>query len=113
MFNKIKTLKAKDALSHNIWTYLVELIPSKTIQEDWFDSSVLTRYGKKEVAKKGYNPVKHGRPSHNPLLAFLNRGKYVIHMWNRSGNVTSRKNIVAFFSASYERIRGSTALQLR
>jgi len=107
MFNKIKTVKAADVLSHNIWAYIVELIPWKTILEDWltFDSSVLTRYGEQEGAKKGYNPAKHGRPSHNPLLAFLNRSRYVIHMWNRSGNVASWNNIIAFFSASYERIR--------
>lgn len=106
MFNKIKTVKAADALSHAIWTYLVELIQWKTIQGDWltFDSSVVTRYGEQEGAKKGYNPVKHGRPSHNPLLAFLNRSKYVIHLWNRSGNVASWNNIIAFFSDAYMRV---------
>lgn len=107
MFNKLKDLKTADALSRNIWAYLAQLIPWKAIGEDWltFDSSVLIRYGEQEGAKKGYNPAKHGRPSHSPLLAFLNRGKYVIHLWNRSGNVTSWNNILAFFTASYERIR--------
>lgn len=107
MFNRIKTVKTADILSSNIWMYLTELIPWKTILEDWltFDSSVLTRYGEQEGAKKGYNPVKHGRPSHNPLLAFLNRSKYVIHLWNRSGNVSSWNNIISFFTSSYERIR--------
>ncbi len=106
MFNKLKTVKAADALSHSIWTYLAELIPWNTIQEDWltFDSSVLPRYGEQEGAKKGYNPAKHGRPSHHPLLAFLNRSKYVIHLWNRSGNVASWNNILAFFADSYNRI---------
>lgn len=37
---------------------------------DW-DSTVLTRYGKQEDAKIGYNPVKRGRPSHHPLLAVV------------------------------------------
>lgn len=84
----------------------MELIPWKTIQEDrlTFDSSVLPRYGEQEGAKKGYNPIKHGRPSHNPLLAFLNRSKHVIHLWNRSGNVASWNNIIAFFASSYELI---------
>lgn len=106
MFNKLKNIKAADALSRNIWAYLAELIPWNTIQEDWltFDSSVLPRYGEQEGAKKGYNPVKHGRPSHHPLLAFLNRSKYVIHLWNRSGNVASWNNILAFFTDSYNRI---------
>jgi hypothetical protein len=107
MFNKLKTIKAADVLSRNVWAYLTQLIPWETIREDWltFDSSVLTRYGEQEGAKKGYNPAKHGRPSHNPLLAFLNRSKYVIHLWNRSGNVASWNNIVAFFADSYECIR--------
>ncbi|MDP2969133.1 MAG: IS1380 family transposase [Deltaproteobacteria bacterium] len=108
MFNKLKSLKTAEVLSRNVWAYLVQLIPWKTIGEDWltFDSSVLVRYGEQEGVKKGYNPAKHGRPSHSPLLAFLNRGKYVIHLWNRSGNVTSWNNILAFFDASYDRIRG-------
>lgn len=113
MFGKLKNIKAADTLSRNIWVYLEELIPWNTIQEDWltFDSSVLPRYGEQEGAKKGYNPAKHGRPSHNPLLAFLNRNRYVIHLWNRSGNVAPWNNIVAFFSASYERIRTHIRVQ--
>lgn len=106
MFNKLKSIKAADILSRNVWEYLSQLIPWDTIQEDWltFDSSVLPRYGEQEGAKRGYNPAKHGRPSHSPLLAFLNRSKYVIHLWNRSGNVASWNNILAFFAASHERI---------
>jgi hypothetical protein len=106
MFNKLQTVKAADILSRNVWEYLSGIIPWKAIVEDWltFDSSVLPRYGEQEGAKRGYNPAKHGRPSHSPLLAFLNRSKYVIHLWNRSGNVASWNNILAFFDASYERI---------
>jgi hypothetical protein len=107
MFNKLKNIRAADELSRNVWAYLSECIPWNTIQEDWltFDSSVIPRYGEQEGAKKGYNPAKHGRPSHSPLLAFLNRSKYVIHLWNRSGNVASWNNILAFFADSYTRIR--------
>jgi len=107
MFNKLKNLKTADVLSCNVWAYLTQLIPWKTIGEDWltFDSTVLLRYGEQEGAKRGYNPVKHGRPSHSPLLAFLNKSKYVIHLWNRSGNVATWNNILAFFTASYDRIR--------
>ena len=75
MFNKLTTVKKADTLSFNVWAYLSRLIPWGSIQEDWltFDSSVLPRYGEQEGAKRGYNPGKHGRPSHSPLLAFLNR----------------------------------------
>jgi hypothetical protein len=107
MFNKLKTVGMAEAFSCNVWTYLCRLIPWNTIQEDWltFDSTVLHRYGEQEGAKRGYNPAKHGRPSHSPLLAFLNKSKYVIHLWNRSGNVASWNNILAFFTDSYDRIR--------
>jgi hypothetical protein len=106
MFGKLTTIKAADVLSRNVWAYLSTLIPWNTIREDWltFDSSVLPRYGEQEGARKGYNPTRHGRPSHSPLLAFLNGSKYVIHLWNRSGNVASWNNILAFFTDSYERI---------
>lgn len=107
MFNKLKTIKTAETLSSNVWAYLSRLIPWSSITEDWltFDSTVLLRYGEQEGAKKGYNPLKHGRPSHSPLIAFLNKSKYVIHLWNRSGNVASWNNIFAFFTNSYGRIR--------
>jgi hypothetical protein len=84
MFNRFKRSKSADVLSQNVWAYLSQLIPWNTIREDWltFDSSVLPRHGEQEGAQKGYNPAKHGRPSRSPLLAFLNRSKYVIHLWN-------------------------------
>ncbi len=107
LFAKIKSLTGADTLSQNVWAYLAGLIPWEEIREDWltFDSSVLPRYGTQEGAKKGYNPTKHGRPSHSPLFAFLNKSKYVVHLWNRSGNVASWNNIVAFFTASYARVQ--------
>ncbi len=59
------------------------------------DSTVLTRYGKQQGAKKGYNPQKRGRRSHHPLLAFLGCG-YVVNLWNRSGNTSSGEGCVPF-----------------
>ena len=35
------------------------------------DSSVLTRYGEQQGAKRGYNVKKPGRKSHHPLMAFV------------------------------------------
>ena len=49
------------------------------------DSSVWTRYGKQEGAKKGYNPKKRGRLSHHPLLAFVAEMKMVTNFWLRPG----------------------------
>jgi hypothetical protein len=112
LFTKIKSLTCAETVSQNVWTYLAQLIPWETIGEDWltFDSTVLVRFGVQEGARKGYNPAKHGRPSHSPLFAFLNRSRYVIHLWMRSGNVASWNNIVAFFSASYARVQSHIKL---
>ncbi len=60
------------------------------------DSSVVTRYGKQQGAHKGYNPKKKGRPSHHPLLAFVDSG-YVVNLWNRSGDVSSGQESHSFF----------------
>jgi len=63
------------------------------------DSSVITRYGQQQGAKKGYNPKKPGRPSHHPLMAFLGCG-YVINLWNRAGDAHAGQGAVDFFRQS-------------
>jgi hypothetical protein len=75
-----------------------ELVRWEGIREDNLnlDSSVLTRYGEQEAAKKGYNPKKPGRPSHHPLIAFLGSG-YTVNLWNRAGNVRSGQSAREFF----------------
>lgn len=60
------------------------------------DSTVCTRYGKQEGAKKGYNPNKPGRASHHPLKASVGRG-YVVNLWNRSGNTHTAHQVALFF----------------
>jgi hypothetical protein len=54
MFNKLKTVKAADALSRNVWAYLSAFIPWDAIREDWLtsDSSILPRYGEQEGGTK-------------------------------------------------------------
>ena len=107
-FKKIKKMKEVEAMSEGLWKYLSKLIPWEAIKEDWltFDSTVLERYGKQEGAKRGYNPKKKGRGSHSPLLAFLNRSKYVVNLWNRPGNVASWNNIIGFFENTWQRLQG-------
>ena len=61
-----------------------------------FDSSVIVRYGKQEGARKGYNPNKKGRFSHNPLIAFIDSG-LIVNLWNRPGNSSSGGGIIEFF----------------
>lgn len=108
LFKKIRKLKEVEMMSEGLWEYLKRLIPWKDLKEDWltFDSTVLERYGKQEGVKRGYNPKKKGRGSHSPLLAFLNRSKYVVHLWNRPGNVASWNNIIGFFESTWQRVNG-------
>jgi hypothetical protein len=104
LFRKMNSQTAVNELSEGLWDRLSKLIRWEKIGEEWltFDSTVLERYVNQEGAKRGYNPKKKGRASHSPLLAFLNKSKYVVHLWNRSGNVISHNNIVGFFTTSYE-----------
>ena len=60
------------------------------------DSSVITRYGSQQGAKKGYNPKKKGRKSHHPIIAFVNDVKMVANFWLRSGDTSSANNFVGF-----------------
>lgn len=69
------------------------------------DSSVMTRYGKQEGAKKGYNPKKKGRNSHHPLIAFIDEVKLVANMWLRSGDTSSANNFLAFLEDTLSKLR--------
>lgn len=60
------------------------------------DSSVITRYGTQEGAKKGYNPKKKGRNSHHPIIAFVNDVRMVANFWLRSGDTGSANNFIGF-----------------
>lgn len=106
-FNKIKTMWESDQVSEGVWNYIKGIVDWGRIKSDWlsFDSTVVTRYGKQEGAEKGYNPAKKGRPSHHPLLAFLNESRMVLNIWNRSGNTSSGNNIIDFFLSVYARVQ--------
>jgi hypothetical protein len=53
------------------------------------DSTVITRYGHQEGAEVGYNPAKHGRASHHPLMAFCEELQMVVNGWMRPGNTNA------------------------
>ena len=105
-FNKIQDMGKANHMSEWIWKYLKTVIDWSKIESDWlsFDSTIITRYGNQEGSKKGYNPNKRGRPSHHPILAFLNESRVVLNLWNRSGNTSSANNIIPFFESCYQRI---------
>ncbi|MDR1258275.1 MAG: IS1380 family transposase [Tannerellaceae bacterium] len=67
------------------------------------DSTIITRYGEQEGAKKGYNPNKKGRNSHHPLIAFVNDVRMVASFWLRSGNSSSSNNFISFLDDTLSR----------
>lgn len=69
------------------------------------DSSVLTRYGKQEGSKRGYNPHKPGRASHHPIIAFIDDIKMVANMWLRSGNTASSENFIGFLEDTLAKLK--------
>jgi hypothetical protein len=60
------------------------------------DSSVLTRYGEQQGAKKGYNKQKPGRNSQHPIIAFVADVEFVANFWLRSGDAHTANNFKAF-----------------
>lgn len=72
------------------------------------DSSVITRYGEQQGAKKGYNPCKKGRASHHPLIAFIADVKLVANMWLRSGDCSSANNFLSFLEDTLSKLKNKT-----
>jgi hypothetical protein len=72
------------------------------------DSSVWTRCGQQQGAKRGYNSKKKGRSSHHPLLAFVAEVKMVANFWLRPGNSSSSNNIIAFLEETFLILKGKT-----
>lgn len=98
-FNKYNKQSINEKLLSGIGLFfLPTLLKATGIAEDSlrFDSTVITRYGTQDGAKRGYNPQKKGRPSNQPQIAFLGSG-YTVNFWNRSGNTSSSNGIIGFF----------------
>ncbi len=77
------------------------------------DSSVMTRYGVQDGAKKGYNPTKKGRPAHHPLIAFIADVKLVANMWLRSGDTSSANNFLSFLEDTLSKLKNKTVSLIR
>lgn len=69
-----------------------------------FDSTILTRYGDQQGAKKGYNANKPGRKSHHPLLAFISDIRMVGNLWLRSGDSYSSTNFIGFLADTIHKL---------
>jgi Transposase DDE domain group 1 len=60
------------------------------------DSTVMTRYGEQEGAKRGYNAQKPGRPSHHRLMAFVSDARMIANCWLRPGDAHTANNAENF-----------------
>jgi hypothetical protein len=84
-------------VNHHFFSWFFQNIAINYFTLD-IDSTVMTRYGEQEGAKKGYNPKKRGRKSHHPIIAFVNDVRLVANIWLRSGDSNSANNFVSFLS---------------
>jgi len=73
---------------------------------------VLERFGEQEGVLPGYNPRRHGRPTHHPLLAGLAEAKWILHGWLRAGNAASANNVRAFMDECLAQLSGLAKLRL-
>lgn len=106
-FFKKFTMGSSSDLSQGLFGWLFENIQFDNYTLDC-DSSVNTRYGEQEGAKKGYNPKKPGRNSHHPIIAFVNDLKLVANFWLRSGDTHSSNNFAAFLDDTLQKLKGKT-----
>jgi hypothetical protein len=63
-----------------------------------FDSTVMTRYGEQEGAKRG-------RASHYPLMALIADSNMMANMWLRIGDSSSSGNFHGFVEETLERLK--------
>ncbi|KOH45577.1 IS1380 family transposase [Sunxiuqinia dokdonensis] len=76
------------------------------------DSTVITRSGSQEGSAKGYNPLKRGRNSHHPLMAFISQTRMVANAWLRPGNTADSSSCKAFLQETIEEILSAKRIGL-
>jgi hypothetical protein len=74
------------------------------------DSTVLTLYGKQEMARIGYNPQKWGRPSYHPLLCFNGITKDFWHGELRPGDTHTAAGTVELLKAVFAKLPSSVKI---
>ena len=97
----------------NMYRWLFGKLPAMKFVTLDLDSTVVTRNGQQEGACRGYNPVRHGRASHHPLLAFIAEFRLVANFWLRPGNVHSANNVLQFLESTLAHLAGKTVGLLR
>lgn len=84
-----------------LFTWFFNQIQFNNVTLD-LDSTVITRYGEQQGAKKGYNPKKPGRNSHHPIMAFIPEVRMIVNAWMRPGNTGAVSNINAFLDETLD-----------
>ncbi len=88
-----------------LWAWQLARVPQRAGGYSLdLDSTVFERYGQQEGVKRGYNPRKHGRASHHPLLAVLGEAGFILHGWLRSGNTRSDSGVVEFLKEALAKL---------
>jgi hypothetical protein len=95
------------SVSNHFFSWILDQVQFNYFTLD-FDSTILSRFGQQEGAKKGYNPKKIGRPSHHPLMAFVADVNLIANFWLRSGDTSSSNNFKAFFEDTISKIKNKT-----
>jgi Transposase DDE domain group 1 len=106
------TQATNQKVSDNLYSWIFDNFKFDNFTLD-IDSSVMTKYGTQEGAKKGYNPKKKGRPSHHPLIAFIADVKLVANMWLRSGDTSSANNFLSFLEDTLSKLKNKTVSLVR
>ncbi len=96
-----------------LWAWQLARVPKRAGGYSLdLDSTVFERYGEQEGAKRGYNPRKHGRASHHPLLAVLGEASFILHGWLRSGNPRSDSGVVEFLKEAMAKLESREWLRV-
>ena len=100
-FFKKFSIELNDSIFPSIQKHLMDRVGLEKMTID-IDSTVITRHGKQEYARKGYNPNSRGKNSHHPLLAFCDDLKMVINSWMRSGDCHTSTQTNEFLDEVFE-----------
>jgi len=93
-FNKFSDKRNTETFPE-LHSWMIDQVNVPEITLD-LDSTVITRSGSQEGSAKGYNPLKRGRNSHHPLMAFIAQTRMVANAWVRPGNTADNSNCEAF-----------------
>ena len=89
------TTEVSEALMRLSWGSLRSPLTGHTLD---LDSTVFCRYGDHEGSLKGHNPIKHGRPSHHPLVAWLSERRRLLWATLRAGHVGTANGVREFLA---------------